>query len=211
MIEVKKGLETIDLPYTVRLYGVTETMFDELADEDTKAELIDGVMIVHSPASIEHDDISGFLRALMSFYADAKGLGKVLGPDSLVRLAASRKCAPDVFFVRQAQVPTPLPKEFAGAPDLVVEVLSPSNRDDDLLDKRPIYQTARVGEMWFVDPEYQRVLVDHRQGDGYTAETITTGPVVSTVMPGFWIQATWLWAKPLPNRFTCLQDILHET
>ena len=114
MIEVKKGLETVHLPYTIRLYGVSEARFDELVDEDTKAELIDGVMIVHSPASMEHDDSSGFLRALMSFYADDKGLGKVLGPDSLVRLGANRRCAPDVFFVQQRRLPLPLPREFDG-------------------------------------------------------------------------------------------------
>jgi hypothetical protein len=56
MIEVTCGVKTIDLPYMLQVYGVTEEMFDELVDEDTKAELIDGVMIVHSPASMEHDN-----------------------------------------------------------------------------------------------------------------------------------------------------------
>src|SRR5258707_7463184 len=54
-------LRAMDLPYTLRLYGVTDQMFDELVDEDTRAELIDGVMIVHSPASIKHDNLTGFL------------------------------------------------------------------------------------------------------------------------------------------------------
>ena len=56
----------------IQVYDVTEEMFDELVDEDTKAELIDGVMIVHSPASMEHDDIGGFMRGLMSFYSEAR-------------------------------------------------------------------------------------------------------------------------------------------
>jgi Uma2 family endonuclease len=208
MIEVKKGTETVHLPYTIRLYGVTEAMFDELVDEDTRAELIDGVMIVHSPASATHDDISGFIRALMSFYADARGLGKVLGPDSLVRLASGRKCAPDVFFVRQERVPMPLPKEFEGAPDLVVEVLSPSNRYDDLHDKRAIYRTAGVGEIWFIDSELQQVLIDRQRADGYVEEVITTSRLSSYVLTGFWLHASWLWAEPLPNRFLCLQEVL---
>jgi Uma2 family endonuclease len=203
MIEVKRGAETVDLPYTIRLYGVTEALFDELVDEDTRAELIDGVMIVHSPASAVHDDLSGFIRALMRFYADARGLGKVLGPDSLVHLATCRKCAPDVFFVRQERVLTPLPKEFEGAPDLVVEVLSPSNRADDLHDKRPIYRAAGVGEIWFIDPELQQVLVDRQHADGYTEEVVTVGKVSSHIMSGF-----WLWAEPLPNLSLCLQEML---
>jgi hypothetical protein len=52
MIEVKCDIRSLDLPYMIQVYDVTEEMFDELVDEDTKAELIDGVMIVHSPASM---------------------------------------------------------------------------------------------------------------------------------------------------------------
>ncbi len=43
MIEVKLGLKTVDLPYQVRVYDVTEDMFDEMVEPDTRAELIDGV------------------------------------------------------------------------------------------------------------------------------------------------------------------------
>src|SRR6516165_8010724 len=102
MVELKFGPRTVDLPYTVRVAGVTEEMFDELVDEDTRAELIDGVLIVHSPASPRHDNISGFVRTLMRMFAEGRGLGKVFGPDSLVHLATCRKFAPDVFFLKQA-------------------------------------------------------------------------------------------------------------
>jgi Uma2 family endonuclease len=211
MIEVKCGLKTIDLPYMIQVYDVTEETFDELVDEDTKAELIDGVMIVHSPASIEHDDSSGFTRGLMSFYAEARGLGKVLGPDALIHLAPGRKCAPDVFFIRQERVPMPLPKEFEGVPDLLVEVLSPSNRRYDLHDKRRIYREAGVPEVWFIDSEFRQIIVDRRQAWSYTEEIVTDGKVFSDALQGFWVNASWLWAKPLPNRFMCLEEILRGT
>src|SRR6516164_573212 len=125
MVELKLGLHTVDVPYTLRLYGVTDEMFDELVDEDTKAELIDGVMIVHSPASLRHDNVAGFLRGLMRFYAADKGLGTVLGPDWLVRIKKGRRVGADIFFLTQDRVPTPLPTEYTGVPDLFVEVLSP--------------------------------------------------------------------------------------
>jgi Uma2 family endonuclease len=210
MIEIKCGLKTIDLPFMIQVYEVTEEMFDELVDEDTKAELIDGVMIVHSPASMEHDNIGGFTRGLMSFYSDTKGLGAVLGPDSLIHLAPGRKCAPDMFFIRQERVPMPLPKEFEGVPDLVVEVLSPSNRRYDLRDKRLIYREAGVGEVWFIDGELRQILVDRRQAGSYTEEILTEGKVFSDSLPGFWLNASWLWANPLPNRFLCLEEILRS-
>jgi Uma2 family endonuclease len=208
MIEVKCDLRSIDLPYMIQVYEVTEEMFDELVDEDTKAELIDGVMIVHSPASMEHDNIGGFIRGLMSFYSDARELGVVLGPDSLIHLAPGRKCAPDVFFIRQERMPLPLPKEFDGVPELVVEVLSPSNRRYDLRDKCRIYREAAVQEIWFIDAERRQILVDRCRAGSYVEEIITAGPVGSEVLPGFWLNASWLWATPLPNRFMCLEEIL---
>jgi Uma2 family endonuclease len=210
MVELKIGLRSVDLPYAVRVYGVTEAMFDELADEDTKAELFDGVMIVHSPASLRHDYVGGFLRDLISFYAGGKDLGTVLGPDSLVHLKTCRKFGPAIFFVRKGRVRFPLPKQFEGTPDLVVEVLSPSNRADDLEDKRPAYREAGVKELWFVDLDRERLLVDRKGKRGYTETVLYTGRVTSTVLDGFWVEAAWLWAEPLPNPMTCLQKILRE-
>ena len=122
----------MDLPYIVQLFGVTDEMFDEMVDEDTKAELLDGVMIVHSPASMRHDLVGHFLRSLVGDYAEDRELGAVYGPDSIVRLRRSRRFAPDLFFLAAARVPHPTPQEFEGVPDLILEVLSPSNRDYDL-------------------------------------------------------------------------------
>lgn len=208
MVEVKFGLRTIDVPFTIRLYGVTDEMFDEMVDEDTKAELIDGVMIVHSPASLRHDDVAGFLRTLMRCYTADKGLGLVLGPDGLVRIKKGRRVGADLFFLRKDRVPKPLPKEYKGVPDMFVEVLSPSNRDDDLVDKRPLYREAGVKEIWFVDPEERQIIIDHRRGQRYVTKTIRTGRVKSAVVRGFWIEADWLWSDPLPNEMECLRALL---
>jgi Uma2 family endonuclease len=203
-------LRSVDLPYTIHLYGVTEEMFDDLVDEDTKAELLDGVMIVHSPATIEHDDIGGFVRTLMRMYARRKQLGKVLGPDSLVRLRPGRRFAPDAYFLKKDRVPPRKVKEFEGAPDLVVEVLSPSNRDFDLEDKRQAYREAGVSEIWFLDPANEQVIVDSRRGKKYTERIVETGRITSTVLQGFWLEADWLWMEELPDDLECLEKILEE-
>jgi Uma2 family endonuclease len=209
MVEVKLGLRTVDLPFTVRFYGVTEEKFDELVDEDTKAELLDGVMIVHSPASPRHDDLAGLIRSIMRGYAEERQLGKVLGPDALVHLATCRRFGPDVFFFEQSRVPVPLPRDqFEGAPDLIVEVLSPSNREDDLTDKRPAYRQAGVREIWLVDPDAEEITLDRRRGRRYTTTTITTGQVHSAVLQGLWLETAWLWADPLPSFMNCLRQIL---
>lgn len=209
MNDLKLGLRTADLEHPLRIYPVTEEMFDELANEDVKAELLDGVMIVHSPASPRHDDVTGFLRFLMRGYVGAKKLGKVLGPDSLFRPRPGRRFGPDLFFLQQRRVPRPLPRRFFEiAPDLVLEVLSPSNRDEDLEEKRPAYREAGIPEIWLVDPEEQQVLVDRRRKKRYVTEEVATGRVSSAVVAGFWVEAECLWQDPLPNEMECLQAIL---
>jgi Uma2 family endonuclease len=209
MVELKFGPKTVDLPYTIRISDVSEEMFDELVDEDTRAEFIDGVMIVHSPASPRHDDVSAFLRTLMRCYARRKRLGTVLGPDSLVRLVTGRRFAPDLYFLKQARIPRPLPrKQFEGVPDLVGEILSPSNRDEDLHLKRPAYRQAGVPEIWLVDLDHEEVMVDLKRKKAYTTKRVRKVRVVSQVLPGFWIDTDWLWADPLPDELTCLQELL---
>lgn len=210
MLEVLESLKAIDLPYTVRLYGVTEEMFDEMVDEDTKAELFDGVMIVHSPASLIHDDLSGFIRFLMRGYSARRKLGKVLGPDSLIHPATGRKFCPDAYFLKKGRLLVRKSKQFEGSPDLALETLSPSNRDYDLEDKRAAYQEARVGEIWFIDPQEEQVIVDRRRGSRYVEEVKHKGRMTSTVLEGFWLDVAWLWADPLPDEVECLLKILGE-
>jgi Uma2 family endonuclease len=211
IVKLNPKLDIAELPYSIRFYGVTEELFDELVDEDSKAELLDGVMIVHSPASPRHDNVAGFLRSLMRFHAEDKGLGLVLGPDSVIHLATCRKFAPDLFFFTAARLPEPLPeKEFDAVPDLIVEVLSPSNRRDDLDDKRPAYQQAGVPELWFIDPGTQEIVVERRGKKRYTSTNVSEGRLISTALPGFWVECAWLWAEPLPSLATCVRRIARE-
>ncbi len=201
-------LRSVDLPYTLRLYGVTDEMFDEMVDEDTKAELLDGVMIVHSPASVRHDMIANFLRGLLSDFAEERDAGEVFGPDSLVRLRPGRRFGPEIYFLRPGRMPHPTPQQFDGVPDLILEVLSPSNRDYDLGEKRAAYREAGVPEIWLVDPIEEQILIDRKRRKSYATEAVSTGRATSTVLPGFWVDAAWLWADPLPKKRACLRAIL---
>src|SRR2546428_7825955 len=123
----------LDPPYLLRKYGVTEKEFDQITNEDIKAELLDGELIVHSPATLRHDDLCTFLSFLMRGYADRKRLGLVYGANNAVMLlGATRKLAPDLMFVRSRKLTLATAKQLEGRPDLVVEVLSESTRRYDL-------------------------------------------------------------------------------
>ncbi len=208
MVQLKFGPRTVDLTQMMRIYGVTEKAFERWVDEDTKAELLDGVMIVHSPATMLHDFVAQLVRNLMNGYAQERRLGVVFGPDSLIRMAPRRRFGPDAYYLPNARVPRPLPAVFIGVPDLIVEVLSPSNRSYDLGDKRRAYHQAGVREIWFVDPDRRQVVIDRRKGRVYDTETQHEGKAVSAVLIGFWLEVSWLWAERLPNALTCLRKIL---
>jgi Uma2 family endonuclease len=210
MIDLRMGSELIELPYTVRVYDVDDETFDRLVDEDTKAELLDGVMIVHSPVSPRHDQVVSFVQRLLTLYVEERGLGVVLGPDSLVRIAAERRVAPDAYFLRAADAVAPLPKEIEALPQLVVEVLSPSNRDSDLIDKRRAYRDAGVSEAWFIDKDQRRVIVDTRDAGGVVERVVTSGRLESSAVTGFWLDVAWLWSEPPPSTLACLQAILGQ-
>ncbi|SNB52492.1 Uma2 family endonuclease [Thermoflexus hugenholtzii] len=192
-----------DHPYLLRLYGVSEAEFEALADEDLKAEYLDGVMIVHSPAGFSHEDRQAFLLALLRLYAETHGIGRVVGGNALFRVGR-RQFAPDVMVLPRH---VPIVRQRAeGIPLLVVEVLSESTRDYDLGEKRRLYREAGVGELWLVDVEGQVVIVE-RRGRGYESEEIHEGWVVSEAVPGFRIRAEWLWQEPLPSILECWQAL----
>jgi Uma2 family endonuclease len=200
---------TVEPPYLVQKYGVTEEEFDQFANEDVKAELFDGVLIVHSPATLRHDDLCTFLSALMRVYADNRKLGKVFGSNNAVmRLSGSRQFAPHPMFVRAGRESLLVEKKLEGVPDLVVEVLSESTRRYDLEDKRRAYRQAGIGEIWFVDDDQKQLIFDARQQHGYREQLKRRGKISSRALPGFWLEVSWLWQDELPDTLNCLQTIL---
>lgn len=206
MAELIYRSKVIEPPYLIRKFGVSEEEYDRLTDEDTKADLFDGTLIIHSPASTRHEDIFGFLFSLMRIYAEHKQLGKVLGSRETMHLAYCRMFEPDILFVRKERLEILKEKQLEGAADMVVEILSTWTRDYDLREKRRVYHEAEIDEIWFVDAEEREIVVDRGEGREYSTATISSGKVNSEAMPGFFVQAEWLWEVPDP--FLCLQEIL---
>ena len=145
----------------------------------------------------------------MATFAEELALGEIFGPDDLIHLATCRRFAPDVFYLPIHLVPNPLPEEeFDEKPELVVEVLSPSNRDYDLSDKRAAYRQAGIREIWFIDQANEEVIIDRRRGRRYTTTVSSAGKVASVALKGFWFRAEWLWAEQPPRLLRCLREIM---
>ena len=128
--------------------------------DERKVELIDGTFYDMSAPAVIHQKILGELYILFRECADAHdGQCEVFLSPCDVRLDMDNKTMvqPDLLVICHDYDLDA--KRFEGAPDLVLEILSPSTRSKDMLLKLYKYQNAGVREYWIVDPDHERVLV----------------------------------------------------
>jgi Uma2 family endonuclease len=209
MIKLTIGRREVKLPFSVKLYDVSLRKFEELAGDDIRAEFLDGVMMAYSPSSSPEQRLADFLRSLMGSYVAERDLGRVLAPDVRVHLTNRQRVLPDVSFVRQQPRRQRItPRSFRGAPDLVMEVVSPLKPRWFLHNKSLAFYAAKIREIWAVSMIEQVVIIDRLRKTRYNTSCISRGRASSTVIPGFWVDVAWLWKDELPEQQACLRAIL---
>ena len=156
-------------------------------DGDERYELIDGELIMVGAPNEAHQTASVFLVSRMFMFAEERELGKVLHAPYDVILSDTNVVQPDILFVSNERAHIRTPANVQGAPDLVVEILSPSSARRDWSDKFELYSKHGVKEYWIVDPENRVVwLALLRGGALEIAGTYGIGDTVSsTVLAGF--------------------------
>jgi len=196
------------IPIASQTMFMTEEEFLEFCDEDTRAEYIDGEVIVHSPASNKHGRIIMFLGSLIQFYVDEKKLGTVWGDNFQVRLRAGLRRVPDMIFISKDSKIKITKTEIDGAPDLIMEIVSPDSVVRDWREKYFEYEQAGVEEYWIIDPGNERMEIYclNQQGK-YEAQKAESGVFQSKILPGFWVKAEWFWQEPLPNVVTIAREL----
>jgi Uma2 family endonuclease len=187
---------------------MTEQEFVDWCSSDTWAEWVDGEVIVMSPVGLEHADLFGFLFHLLRAFVDENELGKVLSEPFQVRLSRlRRRRSPDILFVSTPRLGQLAPLHVEGAPDLIVEVISPDSQSRDRRDKYLEYQKAGVQEYWIVDPLSHSVEA-YSLGKSKSYQLIEEegGAIHSTVLPNFHLKPAWLWRAKLPK----VSEVLRE-
>jgi Uma2 family endonuclease len=187
--------------------------FDEFVDlfgEDDDVELVDGVVVRRMAAQDPHETMLGWLYVLVWEYVDAKGLGEVRGSRTAVKIHKYRGRLPDLLFVRRRRRSIVQRKGVYGAPDLVVEIISPHDRPSDIVALESDYCTLGVGEIWFIDQRRKQVRVLRKGKKGYSEETLTQGILKSNVVAGFWVRVEWLFEQPRPKMREVLKQLLGE-
>lgn len=138
----------------------------ETLPEDARAEVFDGQIYYMASPSQEHQIISMELSTLLNTYLKSKkGTCRVFHAPFDVKLndAPLTIVQPDLMIVCDKNKLDE--KRCNGAPDFIIEIVSPSNPSDDYIRKPFYYKNAGVREYWIVDPRRKTVTVNYFEGN----------------------------------------------
>lgn len=138
----------------------------EALPEDTRAEVFDGQIQYMASPSQEHQTISTELTTILNTYIKTKkGSCRVFHAPFDVKLSDKPLTIvqPDLMIVCDKDKLDG--KRCNGAPDYIIEIVSPSNSSDDYIRKLYYYKNAGVREYWIVDPRRKTVTINYFEGD----------------------------------------------
>jgi Uma2 family endonuclease len=162
-------------------------------DDGKRHELIDGEHYVTASPNTKHQQVSMELAFLIRAWLEDHPCGRVFTAPYDMVLTHFDVVEPDLIYLsngRAAEIMTAA--HLRGAPELVVEIGSPSTRQRDETIKRHLYERTGVSEYWFVDPELDVVRVYLRAGEKFTrprelsheaGDTLTTPLLPGLALP----------------------------
>lgn len=141
----------------------TRAEMDALPDDGRRHELLDGVLVVTPAPGFAHQSVLGRLyMALVT--ACPSELRVILAPFD-VALAESTVVEPDLLV---APLTSFTSKDLPGPPLLAIEILSPSNKGYDLVDKWEVYEREGIASYWIVDPVAATLVAWELRDGAYT-------------------------------------------
>lgn len=165
----------------------TYRTYAEMPDDGYRYEVIGGVLYLMPAPSLRHQRCQGRCFLHLHQQVEATGLGLVIGAPFDIELALRDVVQPDVVVYLREHVSRLTETHGLGAPDLVVEVVSPSTRRHDRGRKLEAYRRSGVREIWFPDPQHRTIEVLALRGDVYASVGVFTGDnrLPAGVLPSF--------------------------
>ncbi len=120
--------------------------------DDIRYQLIEGELIREPAPTVPHQSVVMNLSNILWNFAKSRGMGKVLAAPTDVYLSETNVLQPDILFISGDRTGIITERCIHGAPDLVVEIVSPSSVRRDRGAKRELYARYGVAEYWLVDP-----------------------------------------------------------
>lgn len=176
---VRDNLDTMvrtDVKFTVDDYR-------SLPEAGPRHQLIDGELVRMTPApSRRHQDVVWELGGRLRAFVRASGLGYVGGSPLDVYLSEHDVLQPDLLFVSNDRLDRVSHDGIHGAPDLVVEVLSPTTRHLDLGAKKRLYTRHGVREYWVVDLQEETMTRYDLEGAADRQRSFAAGATFQSVV-----------------------------
>jgi Uma2 family endonuclease len=169
---------------------MTEEELLALPDDGWQYELVEGRLVRMPPSGLRATEIASIIAAALLAFVRSRKLGVVTGADGGYRLGPGTDLAPDVDFIRADRLPLRSSPDYdrlvSGAPDLAVEVASPTQHRSALRRKAQRYLAAGTQLVWIVWPKHRQIEV-WRPGDTRPSATLGVADTLDggDVLPGF--------------------------
>ncbi|MCI0440666.1 MAG: Uma2 family endonuclease, partial [Chloroflexi bacterium] len=171
-----------------------------LLPEQDRRELIEGDFYMAPAPSVRHQIINANLVRILIEFVRQNNLGLLLYAPTDVVLSETSVVQPDILFISNERREIITEANISGAPDLVIEILSPGTAERDKALKLNLYARFGVREYWIVDPDEKSVRVMQLGASGYdNIGDYSSGSASSAVLPGLSI--------PLDEVFAGYQSI----
>ncbi len=156
----------------------------KMLPEGTLAELINGQIYMSPTPTNLHQRISRKLLIKLSDFVEGNDLGEVFDAPLDIYLDKSANAVqPDIIFISKNNPAQPLDNvPYLGTPDLLVEILSPSNNKHDLVTKKDLYEKFGVKEYWIIDPTSKESIVYQLIGKEYKLSAKNTSNLFSPLL-----------------------------
>ena len=177
---------------------LTVADLEVMPDDGNRYELIEGEIIVSRAPGLPHQRVLGNIHALLRDYLKQNPVGEVLLTPGVIFDEFNSAIPDAVFISQQSRRRIGASERIMGAPELVIEVVSPGteNARRDRVVKRQLYGKHGVKEYWIADPENRSLEVYRlkRRTLALMKTLIADDEVLSSVLPDFHCQASDLFA-----------------
>jgi Uma2 family endonuclease len=190
---------------------ITFAEFLALDGYENHVDLVDGVVEERMAVQLDHEKLLGWVGTVMRLYVEEKHLGIVLGSRTAVEIHQFRGRLPDLLFVRQDRMAIVQQKAIYGAPDLMLEVISPNDRPSDIMALEIDYRAIGVPEIVFIDPRKHEVRLLRRRQNEYVEEIVTGGTLVLESLGALRLESDWLFLEPRPGMRATVDLLLAQT